>query len=151
MARLPALRLVCTLMAAWFMFSMIQPAFAEPCPHHQPALVLLASSLRGGGTGGGERAHAMSAAEMSAAGMAQHGTSSHGHSGPHGATHRCTCVGVCGITGLIAFPGATLAFAPPHLAAGTTAPRLTRTARLPHQPAAHFLPDATAPPPIHAV
>lgn len=149
MARPPALRLVCTLMAAWFMFSMIQPAFAEPCPHHQPALVLLAS-LRGGETGGRERAHAMSAAEMSAGEMAQHGTSSHGHSGPHGATHRCTCVGVCGITGLSVFPGATLAFAPPHLVAGTTAPRLTRTARLPHQPAAHFLPDATAPPPIHA-
>ena len=144
MARPPALRLVCTLMAAWFMFSMIQPAFGEPCPDHQPALVLL-GSLRGAATGGHERAHA-----MSAAGMAKHDTASHGHSGRHGAMHRCTCVGVCGITGLVTLPSATLAFAPPHLVAGTTAPHLPRTARLPHSPASHVLPDATAPPLVHA-
>ncbi|MGH7651138.1 MAG: hypothetical protein ACREMS_04785 [Gemmatimonadaceae bacterium] len=104
--------------AVCFAFVTVHPAFADPCPVHEPALAMLA--------------------------MAGHHTH-HSPSGHDSKSHHCNCVGSGDCVSAFALVTPLLTFAPAVVSAATDAhvspPQVAANAR-----AEHSLPFSTAPP-----
>jgi hypothetical protein len=132
------MRVLASLVAAMFAFVTIEPLYAAPCPHHQPALVALAQGL--GATH--STSHEMAGhQEMSAA--APHGSHASGHSD---ISHECHCLGVCcGVTP-VAIAEQPEQWVPARVARRISLVSSAPAARLPRTSSPHTLPDCTAPP-----
>lgn len=151
LARGPVGRVLSVILAVWFSFVAMQPATAEPCPHHEPALALLAMRMR---HGNGQMAHDMMGHAGHQAPAGSHNDSrqdSHNGLRRHGAPesghqhHGCTCLGACSASVVVAIVPTQIVAAPipAIVAVEVDGP----TARIfPRLPTPHFLPFANGPP-----
>lgn len=140
-------RVLSAILAVWFSFVAIQPATAEPCPHHEPALALLAMGMR---HREGQLAHGLM-------GHAGHQVNNDSHHDPHNAVHghgapesghqhhSCTCLGACSASVVVAIVPTQIVAAP--IPAIVAVEVDGSTARIfPRLPTPHFLPFANGPP-----
>jgi hypothetical protein len=104
--------------AICFAFVTVHPAFADPCPVHEPAF-----------------------ANMSMAGHHTH----HAPRGHNSKSHHCTCVGCSDCVSAFALVTPSLTFAPATISAGTEAP-VTQAQIAANTRSEHSLPFSTAPP-----
>ena len=149
------MRVLASLVAAMFAFVTIEPLYAAPCPHHQPALVALAQGLGTAHTTTDAKTHAPSdAMSHTMAGHHEMAASTHGTHSTHGSptshhsdtSHECNCLGAC--------CGATpvaVAEQPAHWVPMMVARRISLVSsapdvRVPRTLVPHTLPDCTAPP-----
>ena len=130
-----ATRVFASIVAVWFGFLTIQPLYADPCPHHQPALAELAQGL----SIHRDASHARSASGTHAMpGMP-------GHHAP--GDQPCECMGaMCG-TAPIALAQPVVAALPEVISARIETPAMLPVSLAPKAAPPHTLPFATAPPP----
>ncbi len=133
-------RILTALTAVVFGFVSIQPLYADPCPHHEPAVAELTAGMS-------------LASPMAEPAMATHGTegahNGHATHGGHAGRHDsggCNCLGACCGTAAVA-----LAKLPAGVVAAIVTLRAVPTPRSAIAPSGtprppHTLPFATAPP-----
>lgn len=134
MRRSLATRVFASIVAVWFGFLTIQPLYAAPCPHHQPALAELAQGMS---------IHPAAGKSSSSGSYAMPGMpEQHGH-GSHG----CECLGaMCG-TAPIAIAQSGAEQLAEIAIASIDMPAIASTSPAPKVAPPHTLPFATAPPP----
>lgn len=135
MRRSMATRIFASILAAWFGFVTIQPLYAAPCPHHQPALAELAQGMS---------MHPAAGATKATSGPhAMHNMP--GHSGHD--SQPCECLGaMCG-TAPIAIAQAATVILPETVVARMEMAAISSSSAGPNAAPPHTLPFATAPPP----
>jgi hypothetical protein len=144
MRRNLAMRVCAAFVAAWFGFITIQPLYADPCPHHQPALAAIAhaASAQSGSATRQESQTSMLGGMAMGDGQAMQGSS--GNDTP--ASHACHCIGVwCG-TAAVAMAQSPVAWALIPVAQHRAAPPTAPAVRSAHNDAPHSRPFSTAPP-----
>lgn len=117
MARSFIIRSFAAAFAICFAFVTVHPAFADPCPVHEPAFANMATS--------GHHAH-------------------HAPSGHDSKSHHCTCTGCGDCVSAFALTAASITFAPA-VSAGSDA-HVPPAPIAPDARAEHSLPFSTAPP-----
>lgn len=136
-----AKRLFASLVAVWFGFVTIQPLYASPCPHHEPALAALA---QGFGVSGGSPVRP-SHGTHGTHGSLVHDGGGGSDDGNHG-SHGCHCVGACCGAAPVAVASPTDQSVPSMLAEQIAVPKSPPIVRAPETAAPHTHPFATAPP-----
>ena len=142
-----ATRVLASIVAVWFGFLTIQPLYADPCPHHQPALAELAQGMAIHTDAGQAMAAAAVNHDVSgkpaANAHAMHGMP--GHDGP--GNQPCECLGaMCG-TAPIAIAQTVVGSLPEIVTAEIATPAMPPISHTPKASPPHTLPFATAPPP----
>ena len=136
------MRFLAALVAVCFGFVTNQPLYDAPCPHHTPALAMLAEGL--------VSAHAQHQAheEYDAHAMPGHASHlAHGSKGhDHGVNDVCHCLGACCVATPVALAQPTVQLVPGSVAVYVGATPLTDFARAPDGPTPYTLPLSTAPP-----
>lgn len=143
-------RIFAATVAVWFGFLTIQPLYADPCPHHQPALAELAQGLGGiADVGRSMATRAADSHDMSGMGdMSRSGAQGMPNTpGPdRSGGHACHCLGDCCGSAPVAIAQSSTRWVPDAKTGHADLAAMPGVASVAKAVPPHSLPFATAPP-----